>query len=428
MRDPHILELSVTQRGFLFAELRHPGSCNIAIEFHINGDLDPLAVRNGINSLTRQHDAFRLVIDRRGVRQRLLESVDMERVFEYLDHREAGPELTDADELFRYHAAPFPLGSPYLRARLVRLPGVTQFLLQITTNHLVFDGASIPTLSRELIEFVGAAARGEVPDGKSPGSRFSDYVRSESRQLRTDASRAHRAFWRAELSGMSVLSMPSLDRADESALRHGDHGFVLVSPSGTAAARCAGLGREARATPFMVSVAAFAMALHRVCGWDEVAFHLPTANRTEPELWAAIGAFATMVVLRLPCGHDLPTIIEETKRRLGAALAHQNLPYPELLKALAPRDRQVLVPGGRNPLVGISELPSPPGAAEHAGAEWRPSTRELSRAQGTYGVGYDLFLDSQTAAGQVTWRVSYAAGVAPVARAVADEMISCFEW
>ncbi|MGK5519653.1 condensation domain-containing protein, partial [Micromonospora sp. URMC 107] len=94
-------------------------------------------------------------------------------------------------------------------------------------------------------------------------------------------------------------------------------------------------GREG-ATLFMVLVAGFTAALHRVTGQDDIAIGTAASGRSRAEVENLIGFFVNTLVLRTDVSGD-PTfreLLARVRETTLGAYAHQDLPYEQVVRAL----------------------------------------------------------------------------------------------
>ncbi|HEY0783517.1 MAG TPA: amino acid adenylation domain-containing protein, partial [Thermoanaerobaculia bacterium] len=102
--------------------------------------------------------------------------------------------------------------------------------------------------------------------------------------------------------------------------------------------RLAALGREHRATPFMVVAALFQALLGRLAGQTDFAVGTPVANRHRTETEGLIGFFVNTLALRADLAGD-PTVREllrRTQRTVSQAFAHGQVPWSRVVEALNP--------------------------------------------------------------------------------------------
>lgn len=390
--------LLADQRGFLITELRTPGSCNAPVDVLLRGRLDVQALQQALREVVDRHDALRITINRRAARQVVHPRVDAN-VLEVI-----GVSAGDADgsRLRSYHAVPFDLTAQVpFRARLASF-GEDQHVLQMTTHHLVSDGWSADVLLRDLQACYASLIGGRTLPPR-PELTFGEYITEEVERSGSAPYDRHRDYWRERLRDVPLNRLPRGEPSGEAALES-------VRLEGSERDEFLACCRGWRSTPFMASTAAFAVALGQVHGWDEVAFHCPTANRPSRRYWGTVGLLMSLVVVRVPCGPDLAAVVDVVRRRLLEAIARERLPYPDLLDALASEDRVRLMPGGRASLISIREVPEIAGEEDSGdGADelrWEP-VRDLTEPADDAGFEYQLFLDLVRRPSELLWQLSY---------------------
>src|SRR5262249_42056418 len=113
--------------------------------------------------------------------------------------------------------------------------------------------------------------------------------------------------------------------------------YVFGLPSALRAQLLA-LSRQASVTPFMTLLAAFEVLLARYTGQDDIAIGTPIANRSHTELENLIGFFVNTLVLRsqLSGKPGFVELLGRVREVCLGAYAHQDLPFEQLVEALAP--------------------------------------------------------------------------------------------
>ena len=92
----------------------------------------------------------------------------------------------------------------------------------------------------------------------------------------------------------------------------------------------------------MTLLAVFDLLLHRYSGQDDIVLGMPVDGRDRVELESAIGVFVDTVVLRVGVSGELTfrELLDRVRGRMLEAIAHQRLPFEQLVRELAP-DRQL---------------------------------------------------------------------------------------
>src|SRR5207253_8793636 len=127
------------------------------------------------------------------------------------------------------------------------------------------------------------------------------------------------------------------------------------------------LARREGATFYLTLLAVFDLLLHRYSGQDDIVLGMPVDGRDRVELEGSIGVFVDTVVLRVDVSGNVTfrELLDRVRGRMLDAIAHQRLPFEQLVRALEP-DRQL----ARHPLYQVMLTLVPAGSPlELAGLE-----------------------------------------------------------
>ncbi|HKT05851.1 MAG TPA: condensation domain-containing protein, partial [Rugosimonospora sp.] len=208
---------------------------------------------------------------------------------------DAAPELVGkvvAGEL----SAGFDLSrAPLWRATLIRDGGAEQLLL-LVCHHIICDGWTARLLERELVESVAAIREGRATDLPRPGIGYTDAVAWQRTQLTAAALDERLAYWRDTLAGLPALDVPAV--GERAARRRIDGAGVAVHLPAGVAAKLLATGREAGATPHVVFLTLWTVALARAGTHWDFGVGTPHAGRSRPELHDVVGLFMDVVVIR----------------------------------------------------------------------------------------------------------------------------------
>ncbi|MFI0939933.1 amino acid adenylation domain-containing protein [Streptomyces sp. NPDC021020] len=232
---------------------------------------------------------------------------------------------------------PFDLGAaPPWHAALIRVgTGGQEHVLCVVMHHILGDGWSLELLHRELAALYSGRELPPLP------VQFGD-IALWLRQQDTGGALDH---WLRRLADPTPLALPQDRPRGAVPRRRGALTAFRLDAAETAA--LTRLGREHRATMFMVLLAAFEALLSRHTGDTDVLVGTVTAGRDRLELEPAIGYLTEVLVLRGDLSAD-PTVAElldRTRDDVLDAFTHQGIPFEEL----ATRLRVVRDPA-RNPL------------------------------------------------------------------------------
>jgi hypothetical protein len=247
------------------------------------------------------------------------------------------PASAARDEIARLYAMPFSLEKgPLLRLTLLTLdPG--QFILVLTAHHIAVDERSIEVFWRDLAAFYGARISGE-PAGLRPlPARYADYAAAQREAHDRGDFGAHLDFWRSQVAGAPTsLELPTdFPRSEPDVLVSEVARFSLPT---TTAHAVADLAQRARATTFMVLLAAFGATVSRMARRDDLLIGIFASNRANADLEDVMGLFVNVLPMRITCSGD-PTFAELLAAVREAALAaysHQELPFDQLVAAVRP--------------------------------------------------------------------------------------------
>ncbi|MDQ0457781.1 condensation domain-containing protein [Rhizobium paknamense] len=226
-------------------------------------------------------------------------------------------------------ARPFDLSKDCpLRLHIVRI-AADQVVLTMIFQHILWDGATFPLLSREL-----EAAYGGQPLTE-PALQYADFAEWEQSRLAEIESR-ELAYWKnrlaAPLPQRTLLAGRSLDRGLTEKAGRLDHRLASSQALMALAARH-------RVTPFIAFMACWA----RVLGaeqQDEVTIGTTVLTRDAPGTDGLIGNFANHIVLRLPSGRESSSgqAIAATSAEFDNGFSHRHLPYERLADLLTGQD------------------------------------------------------------------------------------------
>ncbi|GAB2623790.1 hypothetical protein GCM10027168_64670 [Streptomyces capparidis] len=343
-RDPAApAPLSPGQERLWFLEQLNPGLgvFNEYAALRLTGPLDEAALDAALTGLTLRHQALRTVVDPHGgpgggPAQRIAD--DPGRVLRTVDLDGAAEDADAAERALAEEEAarPFDLErGPLFRALLIR-SAPRRALLVVVNHHLVGDAWSRAVLVDELCAGY-RAHRGEGAAPAAPRVQYADWAAWQRGRLTEEALADSLAYWRGRLDGAPHLLALAADRPRPAVPSHRG-GRVQLRLDADATAAVEEAARAARATPFMVTLAAWQAVLMRHSGQEDVVVGVPTAGRDHPDLDGLVGMFVNSLVLRCDLSGD-PTFAELLERVREAALgafAHERVPFERLVRELRP--------------------------------------------------------------------------------------------
>ncbi|WP_196765016.1 condensation domain-containing protein, partial [Xanthomonas graminis] len=344
-RDPdRSIPLSFAQqRLWLLAQL-DPGSASaylIPAGVRLRGALQVLALQRSLERIVARHAALRTrIVTVNGAAEQFIDPAGSGFALTHVDLSRHTPEEAQAEahrHALQEATSPFDLAQgPLIRGRLLRLAAHDHVLL-LTMHHIVSDGWSMQLLIRELGTLYTALAQGLDDPLPALSLQYADIVAWQRRQAEGPGLQRQLDFWLAHLrQAPTLLSLPS-DRPRPAVQDHaGDIAeIVLDADLGSA---LAALSKRHGVTVFVTLLASWAVLLSRQSGQGSVVIGSPVANRHRVEFEPVIGFFANTQALHVDLSGN-PTVavlLAQVRALAGAAQAHQDLPFEQLVEALNP--------------------------------------------------------------------------------------------
>ena len=339
--DVDTAPLSRVQEQLFFLAQFAPESVayNIPLIVRLSGRLDLELLRRSLRWVVARHGALRTRFEirdgepvQRVVDAPLAEPDWMERdLHAAMDGLGTALRLANAQA---FRAFDVTTGGSLVRACAYRI-APDDHVVALIVHHLVADGASVRIIARDLCAAYAAFSSGSTPNLAPPAIRYLDLA-AWQRRHGPDADGL--AYWQNALDGAPTsLELPSRKVRTARITRRGASVPVRLS-----AAAETGLARLASAhdcTRFMVLAAAFGHVLGRLSGQRDLLLGTPAANRTDPATEDLVGLLTNAIVLRVD-QRGAPTVAEFLARMRETcidAFAHQDVPFEQVVDAVAPR-------------------------------------------------------------------------------------------
>ncbi|OWY83572.1 non-ribosomal peptide synthetase [Rhodococcus sp. BUPNP1] len=333
---PERIPLSSAQQRLWFLDRAQGPSptYNIPFALELHGRLDADLLDRALVHVVARHEVLRTVV---GV-------VDGEPVQVVTDTPSTILQVAEARDgnaaalLDAAARASFDLGQdrPF-RAHLVRRAPDDAVLL-LVVHHIAGDEWSAETVFADLAAAYADLSAGRVPDD-APRPQYADFAVWQRGLADDPAAAALRnrdlAFWRSTLAGApEELALPH-DRPRPAVPSHrGGEVHVQVGSELSAALRdtCARSGTSM----FMLTHAAVAALFTALGAGDDIVLGAPVAGRADSGLEDIVGFFVDTVALRTDLSGDPDTaeILTRVRRADLAALAHQEVPFDEVVDAV----------------------------------------------------------------------------------------------
>ncbi|MBQ0011702.1 MAG: amino acid adenylation domain-containing protein, partial [Clostridiales bacterium] len=325
---------SAQKRTFLICQMDPDGILyNMPQNLRLTGEVNPDAMREALQKMLDRHEILRtqfLMMDGEPV-QKILEHVDAD--FEYVRDTE-----TAESELISGFVKPFDLSKlPLVRVRLVDRG--EYHLLSIDMHHIVGDGMSVATFTREL----NALYNGEELEPLT--HQFKDY----SEWMATRDLSAQAAYWKSQFEDeIPVLDLP-LDHTRPQEQSYS--GAMLYNHTGKKLGeKIRKLAAKTGSTEFMVFMSAAMVLLSKYSRQEDIVIGSPISGRTHKDTEGMLGMFINTLAMR---GKPENTktymaFLSEVKETCLKAYENQEYPFEDLVEAV-----EVVRDMSRNPLFDV---------------------------------------------------------------------------
>jgi len=334
--------LSFAQERLWFLEQLEPDRAAYVIPaaFRLLGPFDPAAFEAAWLGIAERHEVLRTAFPELAGAPVQRAS---ERAFPHLPRVELSRLDPDARRRELRHLGrelsgrPFDLArGPLLRLAVARL-GPEEHAAWVALHHTVADGWSLGVLVRELGAFYRARIEGRPPELEPLPIQYADYAAWQRRRLQGERLETLLEYWRGALaSAPEVVELP-VDRP-RSRVSSRAAGTWRTELDGETWEALAELGRELRASSFMVLMAAFQSLLLRSGAGRDLMVGTPIAGREQVETEPLVGLFVNTLAIRTRLsGEDsFRDAVAAVKRATLGAYAHQELPFERLVEELRP--------------------------------------------------------------------------------------------
>ncbi|HEX7648317.1 MAG TPA: amino acid adenylation domain-containing protein, partial [Noviherbaspirillum sp.] len=373
---PEAVPLSFAQQRLWFLDrLQGPNATyNISLALRLEGRVERDVLEAALADLIRRHESLRTVFPDTADQpwQKILAPQEVKVSLRYSDIEEA----TLREVLAQEAAWCFDLRKEIpLRAALFRLKEEKHVLL-LLLHHIAGDGWSMAPLARDLGIAYAARRAGHAPAWDELPVQYADYTLWQRELLGTEGDpnsilAKQAAWWAQALAGLPELLTLPTDQPRPAAASHRGANYTFEIDAALYRDLLA-LGRNNRATLFMVLQAGLSTLFTRLGAGTDIPLGSPIAGRTDDTLHDLVGFFANTLVLRTdtsgnPAFQDL---LVRVRNNNLAAYKHQDLPFDRLVEVLRPARSlayqplfQVMLILQNNPEAGF-ELPGLSGVPE----------------------------------------------------------------
>ncbi|WP_342653063.1 non-ribosomal peptide synthase/polyketide synthase [Pseudomonas sp. F3-2] len=328
---------SFSQQRLWFLEQLEPGNSTYHLPgaLRLEGTLDIAAVQSAFERVAERHASLRTVFATAedGTPEQVIQprqALPFERL-EAADE-EALQGLADA-----FARRPFDLAQgPLWRVALVRR-AVDEHVLLVCLHHIIADGWSIQVLLLDFVQAYRASLQGDDEALPALALNYADVALWQRACLDAGEGDRQLEYWKQQLGDEPpVLELPA-DRPRPA--RQSFRGARLpFSFEAALSGRLRELAKQRGVTVFTVMLAAYQVLLQRLSGQTDLRIGVPIAGRQRAETEGLIGFFVNTQILRGEVTADATfnQIIDNVRVTSQGAQANQDLPFEQLVDALAP--------------------------------------------------------------------------------------------
>jgi len=337
--------LSPTQERMWFLEQLTPGTTmhNLGCALWLGGPLDVRALECALTEITRRHEVLRSIYRPSGgdLEVVLLES-NVSLVADRLTPEPGRAEEEQAADLCERIAGERidVTRSRPVRFHLLRL-SERRHVLALVCHHIAYDGWSQGIFLRELSALYADQLAGRRSSLPEPPLQYADFAEWDRTRKQRVADTEALRFWLDRLSAQTEpLDLPTSQSRPAAPSYAGRTFRFVVDPELTRA--LAMLARNQSKSLFSVLMAGYQLLLAKLARQRDVVTGTAVAHRTRQELEQVIGPFVNTVPIRstVDMAQSFVAYLDRISVTCADALAHQEVPFEQIVKALnPPRDR-----------------------------------------------------------------------------------------
>ena len=338
---------SVGQEGLWF--LDRVGAAGLSYfvcwTHRFQGRLDTDALIHSVDYVIARHDALRTVFHEVGGNCQAQVLSALKLTIPIIDLSHESLEAAQREVERRCHAdleQRFDLAQgPLIRCLLFRIRP-DDHVLFVNIHHIVFDGTSAVVFRQEMLECYRTLAVGQKPNLPTLPGQFGNYAMQQRERLSGEKEAELLAYWRNKLDGCEPHLYLPADRQPPAALTYAS-GSIPFGLSPKLLQQLRGLARAHKVSVFVILLAAFQTLLMRMSHCRDIVVGTPFSGRGFIGAESMIGYFVNMLPLRVDLdGNPLFTeLLPRIMDGVMQAMAHEALPFPKLVAALAPQhDRE----------------------------------------------------------------------------------------
>lgn len=330
---------SFTQQRLWFLQQWEPDNpaYHIPLALRLTGSLDVAALEEALQTIVLRHQSLHLIYDTVDDEPVLVPHPDP-RLRVKLVHMQGDAQAWQ-QLMYETSRRPFNLATDLpIRVTLFQ-ESPTDHILLIVMHHIASDAWSLGILLHELSLCYAAAGQQTAVSLPHLPLQYADYAYWQQQQ--DDAFAQQTTYWQQQLQeAPTILNLPT--DYPRPAVKSTNGAIIPFKLPPELAQAVEQTAQQMGLTPFMITLAAYHLLLHRYTNQEDILVGVPIAGRNRPEVEGLIGVFINTLVMRLDLSGD-PTarnLLQRVRQVALNAYANQDLPFEKLVDLLQP-ERQL---------------------------------------------------------------------------------------
>lgn len=316
-----------------------PSIRTIPFNYRVRGSLNARGLVRALHELVLRHEALRVFFPPENEKQVIADPLPLR--VPVIELRAAAPSELERiiEDLLRALALePFdPRQPPRIRAAIIDL-GPDDNIVSVVLDHLVVDGWSCRILMTELSELYEAVVKGRRHSLPKVPYCYREYVRDQHGALQADRRGELLSYWARRTNGVGAVPRVAFPTWALSQNVPVGVGTRVLNIERDVARALNEFHRRERVTIFVTFVAALTAALVRFTDEDSQAIVAHVMKRDTLDAESLVAPLSDLLLVRvdLSKGLTLRDVVARVQRSVTEAYEYGDLPYGELVKALAP--------------------------------------------------------------------------------------------
>lgn len=333
-------QLSYTQERFWVLDQLHGQSQTyyLSSSFRLKGPVNERALQQSFQDIVNRHTILRATFPSLDGQPQQVISPTLTLNIPIIDLPTIGDASQESEGirlLKEEEARPIDLAkSPLLRVKLVRF-APQDYLLILTTHHIIWDARSTEILFREFTSLYGGYCEGSEPSLPPLALQYSDFTFWQRNHLEGPVGERELAYWQKTLEDFPP-PLPLPTDYPRPAVQTFRGGQVDCRLSQELTNNLLLLKQRTGSTFFIILLAVLQLLLSRYTGLTDILVGAPVAGRNRQEFEPLIGCFLNNLVLRTKFTKVLTfaQLLRQVRKQVFGAMAHQEIPFEKLLDEL----------------------------------------------------------------------------------------------